>query len=879
MINDNQTTTRNTRTVIGPFTGVVRDTDDIINVDTILGAVNLTLQNISGSGMMLNPRTITINDVGLNAAVNNINIYPSGSDLVNSGIVVTISVNGANAKCEVANLTEWTITGIGVVSSGISGSGTVNRVAKFVTPTAVGDSIIFDNGVSIGINTLTPNASAILDLSSTTQGFLYPRMTTLQRNAIASPATSLIIFNLTTNRFEYYNGATWIAMDMNGIYGGAGTVPANTTATLTNNLAFVSTSGGINVQFGIGEDPLGFGEAGILNYVTMTPAANLEAYGGIKVVAGEPTWLHQVYNVAGDESGLFAGWSAVQSNSYAAVYHFESGTGLYTGFEANAFGEQLYSQRLALVTTTLTVKDRVLFASAEGGYIKATTYADLVTQLAIPTFYNANGSTPGARTITLGGTLQFNHGAAGVNGYVQTVSGGYFRNQTSVATNYFEYNNASSIMLFNTDTTTVTGVRVNNDGGVNPSSLVELFAGSNSVAYLNIGPTTDRFDFYVNNTAKYAGGILGGSGAFNGSWGFGTTPTAGAKVYIISENGQGFGTVIATSNLSPAEYILQVRDAANFTRFGVTATGVTLCDYRFIVGTNLGSISNPSTLLVKGADSSALTSNFAITDGSNNLLIQANNAGQLGINTTDFAGGIGGLTNKFAVRGNNGDLGNHTLSLFENSLNPTSNNGNYQRALTASIIKYGAFNTYQITADYNVADNQGVGAITEMYGSYNRLINSGAANITNFYSVYADKQIQAGNITIASSFTADTSAYTGGVIDNLFGLYVKTPVNSGATVALTAGVWIENNTAGTENYSIVSATNNTVTFGSTAPNADSLLYLESITKAPLMLKPMTAVQASAITPADGMVLYVSSTNGTFTVVGFWGYENALWVKL
>jgi hypothetical protein len=42
---------------------------------------------------------------------------------------------------------------------------------------------------------------------------------------------------------------------------------------------------------------------------------------------------------------------------------------------------------------------------------------------------------------------------------------------------------------------------------------------------------------------------------------------------------------------------------------------------------------------------------------------------------------------------------------------------------------------------------------------------------------------------------------------------------------------------------------------------------------------MTAVQASAITPADGMVLYVSSTNGTFTVVGFWGYENALWVKL
>ena len=52
-------------------------------------------------------------------------------------------------------------------------------------------------------------SSALLDVNSTTQGFLLPRMTTTQRNAISSPATGLEIFNTTTGRKEYYNGTYW----------------------------------------------------------------------------------------------------------------------------------------------------------------------------------------------------------------------------------------------------------------------------------------------------------------------------------------------------------------------------------------------------------------------------------------------------------------------------------------------------------------------------------------------------------------------------------------------------------------------------------------------------------------------------------------------
>jgi hypothetical protein len=55
----------------------------------------------------------------------------------------------------------------------------------------------------------TINASAVLEAVSTTQGFLPPRMTTTQKNAIASPAAGLVVYDNTTNKLQCYNGSTW----------------------------------------------------------------------------------------------------------------------------------------------------------------------------------------------------------------------------------------------------------------------------------------------------------------------------------------------------------------------------------------------------------------------------------------------------------------------------------------------------------------------------------------------------------------------------------------------------------------------------------------------------------------------------------------------
>jgi len=75
----------------------------------------------------------------------------------------------------------------------------------------VNSSNIYNNGGSVGIGTSTPNAAAKLDVTSTTQGFLPPRMTNAQRNQIVNPVDGLLIYNTDTKCIEIYNSSSgWV---------------------------------------------------------------------------------------------------------------------------------------------------------------------------------------------------------------------------------------------------------------------------------------------------------------------------------------------------------------------------------------------------------------------------------------------------------------------------------------------------------------------------------------------------------------------------------------------------------------------------------------------------------------------------------------------
>ena len=64
----------------------------------------------------------------------------------------------------------------------------------------------------VGIGNTSPSTKAVLDLTSTTQGFLPPRMTTAQRDAITSVPAGLMIYNISTNKLNFYNGSAWEAV-------------------------------------------------------------------------------------------------------------------------------------------------------------------------------------------------------------------------------------------------------------------------------------------------------------------------------------------------------------------------------------------------------------------------------------------------------------------------------------------------------------------------------------------------------------------------------------------------------------------------------------------------------------------------------------------
>jgi uncharacterized protein (TIGR02145 family) len=71
---------------------------------------------------------------------------------------------------------------------------------------------VSQTGISIYSSGASADNTAILDISSTSQGLLIPRMTTEHRDAITSPALSLLIFNTTTNCFEAYVNSSWFSV-------------------------------------------------------------------------------------------------------------------------------------------------------------------------------------------------------------------------------------------------------------------------------------------------------------------------------------------------------------------------------------------------------------------------------------------------------------------------------------------------------------------------------------------------------------------------------------------------------------------------------------------------------------------------------------------
>jgi hypothetical protein len=91
-----------------------------------------------------------------------------------------------------------------------SGSTSTTWTAQFHNSAGNNNALMVRNDGIVSIGTASPNGSGVLEISSTTQGVLLPRMTTAQRDLITTPADGLVIYNTTTNKLQVRAAGVWV---------------------------------------------------------------------------------------------------------------------------------------------------------------------------------------------------------------------------------------------------------------------------------------------------------------------------------------------------------------------------------------------------------------------------------------------------------------------------------------------------------------------------------------------------------------------------------------------------------------------------------------------------------------------------------------------
>ena len=125
------------------------------------------------------------------------------------GSATTINGMGGIAKTDAigGNLTINGGIGLGAGTSGDVIFGTATPTSSGTTIQTLTSRWYVKGSTGTLSNVVTPNASAQVQIDSTTQGFLPPRMTTAQKNAIATPAAGLMVYDTTLSKLCVYTTA------------------------------------------------------------------------------------------------------------------------------------------------------------------------------------------------------------------------------------------------------------------------------------------------------------------------------------------------------------------------------------------------------------------------------------------------------------------------------------------------------------------------------------------------------------------------------------------------------------------------------------------------------------------------------------------------
>jgi hypothetical protein len=302
----------------------IDNTDSVISVNGQVGSVVLTTSNITEGS----------------------NLYYTDARARASIILTTTASSGAATYSSgVLNIPNYTITGLG----GISGSGTTNYIPKFTSSTAIGNSLIYDNGTNVGIGTGTPSQK--LDVSGSVN--------------IRSAAPTLL--------FDRNGNYTWRLINGDGT-----TYPLSTFNIANNGTTAIAT----------------FLDTGNVGIGTTSPAAKLHING---TFISSYLWTDALGNSFwGSYTTKYGGLT--WDTGYARVFSHD-GNALYLG----AGG--ISTTHLSIATTGQIKFNNYTSSSSFSGTVAGLLAFDTSGNL-ITTNLAGVGGVPTSRTITINGTTQ-----------------------------------------------------------------------------------------------------------------------------------------------------------------------------------------------------------------------------------------------------------------------------------------------------------------------------------------------------------------------------------------------------------------------------------------------------------------------------------------
>lgn len=641
---------------------------------------------------------------------------PSGLGTNISGSNFTIAAGRGTGNGTPADIIFSTST---AVASGTTLQTLSNRVW---IKGGTGDVVIGGSGVD--------DASAALIVNSTTQGFLMPRMTSTQKNAIGTPTTGLMVYDSTNTAPSYYNGTSWVNLGTGGVtdgdkgditVSGSGSVWAIDSTAVTyskiqnvaaNSFLANATGSSATVQeIATNRIPL-FASA-----ITGTPSAStfLRGDGSWQAVSGTGTVTSVTVVAANGFSGavsnptttpdiaisitvtgmLKGNSSAISAATAGVDYQLpisltttgSSGAATFISNTLNVPNYTLSGLGGVPTTRSLTINGTSFDLSADRSWtISAITSLNGLTA-ATQTFANDTNVTitSATSTHTIGWSGQLSIARGGTGASTKSAAYDALNPMTTLGDMIYEGTGPTAVRLAGNTTTTKQFLTQTGTGTVSAAPAWGTILGAD----------VPNFTSTLSGTVPASGGGTTNFLRADGTWaapaggGGGITTlntlTAATQTFAVGTSGTDFNISSTTST-----HTFNIPDASTANRGLITAGSQTIGGEKIIRGTTTTAAVYALTIQDSASAVGLRVSNTGVVQikqflqpvGTTTLAIQGNNnTGVINLSTsTALSSGGVGVTNDIGVTASTGS-GDITIQRITGTLNTTGTNTSLIRSL------------------------------------------------------------------------------------------------------------------------------------------------------------------------------------------------------